>query len=239
MGRDIPFATAVSGVGSNNERDRGVLSKYSRRLTAVSTPLTPSSITYFERFRRCAAGMPPARLCTLIVSHTKTDSSPTKQQRDRNIDLCLVNSSTPGSPSSPPHLIRSRSGTNLLPQRPLISLLGSARRYVYRRAFAGPSLLFAHYRIAQGANAGDFDLDGVTVLDILGRTRGAHPHDVAWIQGQVLRHPADDGGGAKDGAVGLEANLLLAVDADPRLGCIEIEIGLDPRPHRLERVGIF
>ena len=43
MGRDVPCAIPVSGVGSNNERGSNDLSKYSRRLAAVSTPLTPSS----------------------------------------------------------------------------------------------------------------------------------------------------------------------------------------------------
>ena len=39
------------------------------------------------------------------------------------------------------------------------------------------------------------------------RAFGAHPHDVAGIERQVLRHPADEGGGAEDHAVGLEADL--------------------------------
>ena len=76
-------------------------------------------------------------------------------------------------------------------------------------------------------------------LRFSGRAFGPHPHDVAGLEGQVLRHPADEGGGSKKHVVGLEADLLCSVDTDPGLGRIEIKIGLDPRTHRLEGVGVL
>src|SRR6516165_6767451 len=63
------------------------------------------------------------------------------------------------------------------------------------RAPSGPLAAFAHHRVAQGSDPGDLDLDRVAVFDILWRAFGAHPHDVAGIEGQALRHPADESGG--------------------------------------------
>src|SRR6516162_11090862 len=118
---------------------------------------------------------------------------------------------------------------------------GAAAIFLCRQgnALSGPLPAFAHYRIAEGADAGDFDLDRVAMLEVLRGAFGPHPHHIAGLECQILRHPADEGGGSKKHVVGLEADLLCSVDADPGFGRIEIKIGLDPRAHWLEGVGVL
>src|SRR6516225_6093815 len=96
-----------------------------------------------------------------------------------------------------------------------------------------------HHRVAEGPDPGDLDLDRVAMLDVLRGALGPHPHHVAGLERQVLRHPADEGGRPENHVVGLEPDLFGSVDADPGLGRIEIKIGLDPRTHRFESVGVL
>src|SRR5215472_9791342 len=98
---------------------------------------------------------------------------------------------------------------------------------------------FAHHRVAERADPGDLDIDRVAVLDVLRRAFGAHPDDVARVKRQVLRHPADEGRGPEDHAVGLNADLFATVYPHDRLRRVEVEIGFDPGPHRLEGVGVL
>src|SRR4029077_14882426 len=110
-------------------------------------------------------------------------------------------------------------------------------------AFAGMTATglhpLAHERVRKRADAGDLDLADVAVLQVLRAALGAHPNDVAGIERQVLRHAADELGDPVDHVVGAEMVGDLAVDPYGRLGLVEVEIGLDPWPHRLEGVGVL
>ena len=54
-----------------------------------------------------------------------------------------------------------------------------------------------------------------------------------------MRHPADELGDAVDHVVGAEFVRFLVIDAHDRHRLVEVEIGLDPRPHRLEGVAVL
>ena len=47
-------------------------------------------------------------------------------------------------------------------------------------------IVVAHSRVAQGADAGDLDIDRVAVLDVFGSAFGDRPHHVAEIEGERL-----------------------------------------------------
>ena len=85
----------------------------------------------------------------------------------------------------------------------------------------------------------DFDLAHIAVLHVGGGALGAHPDHVAGIQRQVMRHRHQEIHHAEEHVVGAELDHLLAVH--PHLGdqAFQIDIGLDPRPHRLERIGVL
>ena len=93
--------------------------------------------------------------------------------------------------------------------------------------------------VAQGADAGDLDLDHVARLDVGRGAVGAHPDHVARPQREIFRQLHDERLDAEDHVVGVEAAGLLAVDLDDGFHLVEIDIGLDPRSHRLEGVGIL
>src|ERR1044071_6157507 len=97
----------------------------------------------------------------------------------------------------------------------------------------------AYDRVAQGADAGDLDFADVAMLQVARPAVRPHPDDVARIQRQILRHPAEELGDAMDHVVGRETVGDLVIDPHDRLRRIEVEIGLDPRPHGLERVGVL
>src|SRR6185312_9951326 len=51
--------------------------------------------------------------------------------------------------------------------------------------------LFPHQRVPEDADAGDLDLAHIAVLEVFRRALSAHPHHVARVERQVLRHAAD------------------------------------------------
>src|SRR5690242_15403822 len=96
-----------------------------------------------------------------------------------------------------------------------------------------------HDRVAQGADAGDLDLADIAMLHVLGGTFGAHPQHVTRIQGQIPRHRHKEIHHAEHHMVCRKRDQLLAVQ--PHLGheIVQLHVGLDPRAHRLERVGVL
>ena len=93
--------------------------------------------------------------------------------------------------------------------------------------------------IAQGADAGDLDLDDVTGLQVRRGAVGAHPDHVARPQREIFRQFHDEGLDAEDHVVGAEAIAFLAVHLHDGFHPVEIDIGLDPGAHRLEGVGVL
>src|SRR5271165_105413 len=96
-----------------------------------------------------------------------------------------------------------------------------------------------YHRIAQCADAADLDLADIAVLHVLGGAFGAHPQHVAGIQRQIARHRHQEIDHAEHHVIGRERDQLLAVQ--PHLGdqVVQLHVGLDPRAHRLERVGVL
>src|SRR5215472_726028 len=91
-----------------------------------------------------------------------------------------------------------------------------------------------HHRIAQCANTADLNLADVAVFHVLRGPLRAHPQHIARIQCQVLGHRHQEIDHAEDHVVGRKRAHLFAVQ--PHLGdqVLQLHIGLDPRPHRLE-----
>src|SRR5215211_5208679 len=110
---------------------------------------------------------------------------------------------------------------------------GASKKLALLRPFLGDKA------VAQSADTGDVDLDDVAGLQIGRAAVGAHPDHVARPQRKVFGQLDDEGHDAKNHVVGAEAAGLLAVDLDDGLHSVEVGVGLDPRPHRLEGVGIF
>src|SRR5215472_136486 len=96
-----------------------------------------------------------------------------------------------------------------------------------------------HDWVAQRADAADLDLADIAVLHVLGSALGAHPQHVAGIQRQIARHRYQEVDHAEHHVIGREHDQLLAVQ--PHLGdqIVQFHVGLDPRPHRLECVGVL
>src|ERR1700733_2724407 len=94
-------------------------------------------------------------------------------------------------------------------------------------------------RITQRADAADLDLADIAVLHVRGGAFRAHPQHVTGIQRQVSRHRHQKIDHAEHHVVGREGYHLLAIQ--PHLGdqIVQLEIGLDPRPHRFERIGVL
>src|SRR5690606_17842428 len=68
---------------------------------------------------------------------------------------------------------------------------------------------------------------------------GAHPDHIAGIERQMPGHRADEGRDAEQHVVRAELGRCLTIQADSGLEGIQIHVRLDPRPHRLERVGVL
>ena len=98
---------------------------------------------------------------------------------------------------------------------------------------------FRDKTVAQGADAGDIDLDHVARLDVGRCAVGSHPDHVARPQREIFRQFDDERLDAEDHVVGVEAAGFLAVDPDGGLHPVEIDVGFDPRSHRLEGVGVL
>src|SRR5262245_57058590 len=106
------------------------------------------------------------------------------------------------------------------------------------RSIAAGSAL-ANDRVAQDTDLRHLHLDDVAVLHVLGGTVGAHPQDVPGVERQVLANPADELADAEDRILDGVREHLLAVEPDGHVQVVRVESGNDPRPHRLERVGIL
>src|SRR5699024_10428605 len=94
----------------------------------------------------------------------------------------------------------------------------------------------ADHRIAQHPDALDVDLDGLTVDDRPHTGRGAGQDHIARQQGHHLGDPRDDLGHGVDQRSGVSVLDDLTVTAGDHGQVRRIQIGLDPRSQRAERV---
>jgi hypothetical protein len=59
------------------------------------------------------------------------------------------------------------------------------------------------------------------------------------MEGDILAHRADVALDPEQHVVGGKLDRLLAVDADLGVQRVEVDVGFDPRPHRLEGIGVL
>src|SRR5580692_7560795 len=98
---------------------------------------------------------------------------------------------------------------------------------------------FEHDRVRELADAGDLDLAGLARPHVLGHAVGAHPDHVAGMDGDVFGHPLDEILDAEDHVAGGEILHYLPVEFHDGAHLAIIGAGDDPRPHRLEGVGVL
>src|SRR6516162_2990069 len=100
----------------------------------------------------------------------------------------------PRSTEIPPALSwRQSPASNSLKSAPLMPLsinqcdsVLSIETHAILALIATGSAAGAHHRVPERADAGDLDLTNVAVLEVFGGAFGAHPHDIAGIERQVL-----------------------------------------------------
>src|SRR6266516_191712 len=101
------------------------------------------------------------------------------------------------------------------------------------------SNLLRHEPVSQRPDPRNVDLDDVAGLQVGRGAVGAHPDHVARPQREIFGQFDEERHDAEDHVVGMKTAGLLAVDLDAGLHFVEIDVGLDPRSHRLEGVGVL
>lgn len=99
--------------------------------------------------------------------------------------------------------------------------------------------LLGDERVLELADADNFHLNNVPCLERRGIAVGAHPYDIAGIERQVAGHGANEGRDPEQHVVGSEVCRYFPVHSDRRFCSVEIKVGLDPRTHWFESVGVL
>ncbi len=94
----------------------------------------------------------------------------------------------------------------------------------------------AHERVTQGADAFDVDLDVLTGLNRADARRSSGQDDITGQQGECLRHVGDQFRDTGDHVGGCAVLHQLTVQPGTDGQVLGVQVGLDPRPERAERV---